>query len=58
LKLKNKEWLRHQRQDLRKSKEEIAVNLNISITPVNKWLDFHGLNGIKIGRKTPIKHNK
>lgn len=43
-KLKNKTWLTNQRITLRKSKDQIALELGVSTTPVNKWLKFHNIN--------------
>lgn len=45
--LENKEWLYNQRINLKKSKDLIATELNISITPVNKWIKFHNIPDVK-----------
>ena len=46
-KLENKDWLYHQRITLKKSKELIAEELSISITPVNKWLKIHDIPDVR-----------
>lgn len=46
-KLSNKDWLYDQRITLQKSKELIAIELNCSITPVNKWIKIHNIPDIK-----------
>lgn len=42
-KLSDKEWLYHERIILQKSKETIAEELGISVTPINKWLKFNNI---------------
>ena len=42
--LEDKEWLKHQREVLKKSKEQIAYELNISTMPVVKWCIRHGID--------------
>lgn len=46
-KLKDYQWLYNERIALKKSKEQIAKDLNISITPVNKWLKYHAIPDVK-----------
>ena len=46
--LSNKEWLFEQRITLKKSKENIASELGISVSPINSWLKKHGLDGIRL----------
>lgn len=46
--LKNYDWLYDQRFVQKKSKELIAEELGISITPINKWLKFHNLNHLRL----------
>lgn len=45
--LRDKEWLYNQRYILKKSKENIANELGISISPVNKWLKIHQFPDIR-----------
>jgi hypothetical protein len=46
--LQDKDWLYNQRFVLLKSKELIGKELGVSITPINKWLKFHGINNLRL----------
>ena len=45
--LSDYDWLYNQRITLKKSKELIAQELGISISPVNKWIKIHKIPNIK-----------
>lgn len=45
--LKDYNWIYDQRCTQKKSIELIAKELGISVTPVNKWLKYHNLDGIR-----------
>lgn len=45
--LSDKEWVYNQRITLRKPIETIAKELGVSPLPVKKWLERHGLGGIR-----------
>ena len=51
--LSNRDWLYNERIVLKKSKEVIAEDLGISITPVNKWLGIHNIPNIKYNCSHP-----
>lgn len=56
-KLSNKEWLYEQRITLQKSKDTIAEELGISITPVNKWIKIHGIDHVKYNKNNTDMSN-
>lgn len=51
--LKDKDWLYNQRIILKKSKELIAKELGISVSPINKWILFHKIPNIKYNCSNP-----
>jgi hypothetical protein len=51
--LQDKDWIYNERIILKKSKELIAKELGVSITPINKWLKFHNIPDIKYNCSNP-----
>jgi hypothetical protein len=45
--LSNYDWLYNERIILRKSKDQIAESLGISVTPVNRWIKHHNIPNVK-----------
>ena len=46
-KLEDYDWLYNERITLKKSKEQIAIDLGVSTTPVNKWIKFHNIAKVR-----------
>ena len=51
--LSNRDWLYNQRIELKKSKELIAKELNVSISPINKWIKIHNIPNVKYNCSNP-----
>jgi hypothetical protein len=45
--LQDKNWLYNERITLKKSKDTIAEQLNVSAPTINKWLEFHNIPVVK-----------
>lgn len=46
-KISDRDWLYNQRIVLKKSKDKIAEELGVSITPINKWIKIHNIPSVK-----------
>ncbi len=51
-KLSNRDWLYDQRINLGKSKDVIAGELGVSVTPVNKWIEKHRIPSVKYNQSS------